>query len=52
MNSWECKECNFVYNESKGLEKEGIAPGTKWENIPNDWICPDCGSGKSRFIKL
>jgi rubredoxin len=32
-----------------GLPEEGIAPGTKWEDIPDDWTCPDCGAGKSDF---
>tara|TARA_B100000686_G_scaffold308018_1_gene348672 strand:- start:145 stop:291 length:147 start_codon:yes stop_codon:yes gene_type:complete len=41
--------CGFIYNEEQGLPEEGIAPGTKWEEIPDDWMCPDCGVGKEDF---
>ncbi|MGT2454006.1 rubredoxin [Cupriavidus basilensis] len=47
--SWLCVICGFVYNERDGIPDEGIAPGTKWEDVPEDWICDDCGAGKSDF---
>ena len=44
-----CIVCGFVYDEEQGLPDEGIAPGTKWDDVPEDWLCPDCGVGKSDF---
>lgn len=44
-----CIVCGFEYNEEQGLPDEGIAPGTRWEDVPEDWLCPDCGVGKSDF---
>ena len=42
--------CGFVYDpEAQGWPDEGIAPGTRWEDIPDDWTCPQCGSAKSDF---
>jgi rubredoxin len=41
--------CGFVYDEEQGLPEEGIAPGTPWQDIPDDWMCPDCGVGKEDF---
>jgi rubredoxin-NAD+ reductase len=49
MNKWICLVCGFVYDEKKGLPEEGIAPGTRWDDIPEDWVCPDCSVGKSDF---
>lgn len=49
MKTWRCVICNFVYEEEHGLPEEGIAPGTRWEDIPDDWLCPDCGKGKNEF---
>jgi len=44
-----CLVCGFIYNEAEGLPEEGIAPGTRWENIADDWRCPECGVGKEDF---
>lgn len=41
--------CGFIYDEGKGLPKEGIPAGTRWEDVPENWECPDCGVGKSDF---
>lgn len=46
---WQCTLCAFIYDEALGLPDEGIAPGTRWEDIPEDWECPDCGISKSGF---
>lgn len=46
---WECQICNWIYDEEKGYPEEGIAPGTRWEDIPDDWSCPECGVGKEDF---
>lgn len=47
--TWMCVVCGFIYDEAKGLPEEGIAPGTRWEDIPETWTCPDCGVTKSDF---
>lgn len=49
MKKWECVVCGFIYDEAEGLPGEGIPAGTKWEDIPDDWMCPDCSVGKSDF---
>ncbi len=46
---WECIVCGFIYEQDSGLPEEGIAPGTAWEQIPEDWACPVCGMKKSEF---
>jgi rubredoxin len=49
MKTWTCVVCGFVYDEALGLPDEGIAAGTKWEDVPEDWCCPECGVAKSDF---
>ena len=49
---WECVVCDFVYDEAMGLPAEGIAPGTPWEDVPDDWMCPDCGVTKASFVMV
>ena len=44
-----CLICGFIYNESEGWPDDEIAPGTKWEDVPDDWVCPDCSVGKDDF---
>ncbi len=44
-----CVVCGFVYDEAKGLPEDGFPPGTRFEDIPADWMCPDCGVGKEDF---
>ncbi|MEM8736984.1 MAG: FAD-dependent oxidoreductase [Planctomycetota bacterium] len=46
---WECGLCGFIYDEAEGLPDEGIAPGTTWAQIPDDWTCPVCGVAKAQF---
>lgn len=47
--SWMCLICGFVYDEAAGLPDEGIAPGTRWEDVPINWTCPECGARKDDF---
>ena len=47
--SYKCVICGWIYEEAEGLPEQGIAKGTRWEEIPDDWVCPDCGVGKSDF---
>ena len=44
-----CQACGFVYDEELGDPERGIAPGTKFEDLPETWICPECGVGKEYF---
>ena len=44
-----CDGCGFLYDEALGLPEHGIAPGTRWADIPDTWVCPDCGTPKHRF---
>ncbi len=47
-----CVICGLVYDEEKGWPEDKIAPGTKWEDVPSDWICPECGASKDDFEML
>ncbi len=49
VKKWQCMVCGFIYDEEQGLPEEGIPPGTPWNDIPDDWMCPDCGVGKEDF---
>lgn len=44
-----CLLCGFIYDEALGCPQEGIEPGTRWEDISDEWQCPDCGAMKSDF---
>lgn len=44
-----CAVCGFIYEEKYGLPEEGIAAGTRWEDIPETWYCPDCSALKEDF---
>jgi rubredoxin-NAD+ reductase len=49
MAKWECIVCGWIYDEVTGDPESGLEPGTKWDDIPEDWLCPDCGVGKEDF---
>jgi rubredoxin len=49
MKKWQCVVCGFIYSEAEGLPDEGIVAGTSWDDIPDDWACPDCGVEKADF---
>jgi rubredoxin len=49
MKKWQCIVCGLIYNEADGWPDDGIAPGTLWQDVPEDWLCPDCGVGKIDF---
>ena len=51
MDKYVCKVCGYVYDPKKGDLGNGIKPGTKFENLPDDWVCPVCGAGKDQFEK-
>ena len=48
MKKYECEVCGYIYDEAAGDPDNGIAPGTKWEDVPEDWVCPLCSVGKDQ----
>ena len=51
MNKYICSICGYEYDEQSGIPESGITPGTKWEDLPDDWVCPLCGADKTEFKK-
>lgn len=49
LPSWQCFFCGVLYDETQGWPEEGIAVGTRWADIPEDWHCPECGAAKADF---
>ena len=47
--TWMCLICGWVYDEAAGAPEEGIAPGTRWADVPMNWTCPECGARKDDF---
>jgi len=47
-----CIVCGFIYDEAKGDPDSGLSPGTRWEDIPETWSCPQCGVSKSDFEEI
>lgn len=52
MAKWECRVCGYIYDPAKGDPDNGVNPGTAFENLPEDWVCPSCGANKDLFDKL
>lgn len=52
MDKYQCSVCGYVYDPVKGDPESGVAPGTPFENLPDDWVCPVCGAEKSAFEKV
>jgi rubredoxin len=44
-----CVICGFIYDEAKGWPEDGIVAGTYWDDVPENWFCPDCGASKEDF---
>ena len=51
MDRYVCVICGYVYDPEQGDPDNGVAPGTKWEDVPDDWECPVCGASKDDFEK-
>lgn len=49
---WKCTVCGYIYNEDEGDPENSINPGTKFEDLPESWICPLCGATKDMFEKI
>lgn len=47
-----CLICGWLYNEADGCPEDGIALGTHWEDVPDDWVCPECGARKDNFERV
>ena len=52
MDSWKCVVCGYVYDPEQGDPDNDVKPGTAWEDVPEDWLCPACGVGKDSFEKI
>ncbi|MDA8336500.1 MAG: rubredoxin [Peptococcaceae bacterium] len=49
MEKWECTICGYVYDPAEGDPEHGVEPGTPFEKLPGDWVCPVCGAGREVF---
>jgi rubredoxin len=52
MKKWICLVCDYVYDPAVGDPTQGIPPGTPFEELPEDWVCPDCGVGVEEFQEM
>ena len=51
MDKYVCDMSGYIYDPAEGDPDNGVAPGTPWEKVPEDWVCPLCGVGKDQFSK-
>ncbi len=49
MKKWECQVCGYIYDSDIGDPDNDILPGTSFEDLPEDWVCPECGASKTEF---
>ena len=52
MDKYECTVGGYIYDEAEGDPDNGVAAGTKWDDVPADWVCPLCGAAKDAFQKM
>lgn len=52
LMKYECQVCGYIYDEETGDEENGIKAGTKFSELPSDWVCPLCGAGKDEFKEV
>jgi rubredoxin len=52
MTKWRCIVCGYVYDPEIGDPESGVEPGTSFEELPDDWVCPLCGASKDEFEKV
>lgn len=52
MEKWECMICGYIYDPTVGDPDNGIAPGSAWGSLPDDWTCPICGASKDDFKQV
>jgi rubredoxin len=51
MDKYVCNVCGYVYDPAEGDPENGVSPGTSFDDVPDDWLCPVCGAPKSEFTK-
>ncbi|MDD4645759.1 MAG: rubredoxin [Bacteroidales bacterium] len=51
-DKYECLPCGYIYDPAEGDSSADIAPGTSFDELPDDWVCPLCGAGKEEFSKI
>lgn len=49
MQQYKCLRCGYIYDPAAGDPDNGVEPGTAFEDLPDDWVCPECGAGKDEF---
>ncbi|MBU0709808.1 MAG: rubredoxin [Candidatus Omnitrophica bacterium] len=52
MDKYKCKVCSYIYDPAKGDPDNEVSAGTKFEDLPDSWVCPECGVGKDEFEKI
>jgi rubredoxin len=52
MKQWRCTICDYVYDPAEGDVENGIPAGTSFEDLPDSWVCPECGAGKDLFEEI
>jgi rubredoxin len=52
MDKWECTVCGYIYDSGVGDPEADIPAGTRFEDLPEEWVCPECGADKSVFQKV
>lgn len=52
MDKWQCSVCGYIYDPEDGDPDGGIAPGTPFEKLPDNWVCPVCGAEKEKFRRI
>jgi rubredoxin len=52
MSKWRCLACSYVYDPAEGDPDNGVSPGTAFEDVPDDWVCPLCGVPKDMFEEI
>ena len=52
MKKYECTVCGYIYDPEKGDPDNDVAPGTAFDDVPDDWVCPECGADKDMFEEV
>ncbi|MFC1926523.1 rubredoxin [Chloroflexota bacterium] len=52
MAKWQCDVCGYIYDPGVGDPDNGVPPGTSFEALPDDWVCPQCGASKDEFSEI
>lgn len=52
MDKYKCTVCSYIYDPKVGDSGSGVKPGTAFKDLPEDWVCPECGVGKDMFEKI